>query len=284
MQLNQFKDYMHHELSVIHEFSEINSFFNILILFQLQLERVDVVLNSQLVIKTSDLNFLKNAVAELKLEKPIQYILSETEFYGLTFKVSEATLIPRPETEELVDWIINECKMKPATFQILEIGTGSGCIPISLAKNLINSEVTSVDISEKALAIASENARENGVTIDFVRGDFLLYKDFLNDQKWEIIVSNPPYVRNLEKEEIKTNVLAYEPHLALFVEDDDALIFYKEIGEYAFKKLTKTGQLFFEINQYLSKETVLLLQQIGFQKVELRKDFSGNDRMIMAMK
>ena len=217
---------------------------------------------------------------KLKLEIPIQYILGITHFYGSEFNVNENVLIPRPETEELVEWIISSAVNMPKfkNLKILDIGTGSGCIAISLVKNIPNAEVFAIDISDNALATAKENADLNKVTVAFIQRNILETKDL--EQQFDIIVSNPPYVRNLEKAEIKRNVLENEPHLALFVEDNDALIFYRKIAELATKNLSAEGKLFFEINQYLGKETVELLEKMQFKNSELRKDIYGNDRMI----
>ncbi|WP_141882971.1 peptide chain release factor N(5)-glutamine methyltransferase, partial [Flavobacterium psychrophilum] len=217
---------------------------------------------------------------QLKEQKPIQYILGETQFFGLPFYVNENTLIPRPETEELVEWIIKE-NLKISSLKnlkILDIGTGSGCIAISLAKNLPNASVFAIDVSDKALATAQKNAVLNEVDITFIEKNILQTEDL--NQEFDIIVSNPPYVRNLEKKEIHKNVLEYEPHLALFVEDNDSLLFYRKITELATRNLSNNGQLYFEINQYLGKETVELLEKYNFKNTTLKKDIYGNDRMI----
>jgi release factor glutamine methyltransferase len=237
-------------------------------------------LNIDLLFSKEEIQIWNVILDKLKLEIPIQYILGTTHFYGLEFKVNENVLIPRPETEELVEWIISSAVNMPnfKNVKILDIGTGSGCIAISLAKNIPNAEVFAIDISDKALATAKENADLNKVNVAFTQRNILETKDL--EQQFDIIVSNPPYVRNLEKAEIKPNVLANEPHLALFVEDNDALIFYRKIAELATKNLSPEGKLFFEINQYLGKETVELLEKMHFKNSELRKDIYGNDRMI----
>ena len=198
----------------------------------------------------------------------------------MEFEVNPNVLIPRPETEELVEWIIQSQKSKAESqkIKILDIGTGSGCISISLAKNLPNAQVFSIDVSEKALATAQKNTKINEVNVTFLLKNILETEDL--EQQFDIIVSNPPYVRELEKQEIKKNVLDNEPHLALFVDDNDALIFYRKIAELAQKNLSPNGQLFFEINQYLGKEMIDLLEKMGFKNIELRKDIYGNDRMI----
>jgi release factor glutamine methyltransferase len=197
----------------------------------------------------------------------------------LEFEVNPNVLIPRPETEELVDWIIESqnSELRTQKLKILDIGTGSGCIAISLAKNLPNAEVFALDVSEQALATAQRNAESNQVQIQFIHQSILETEDF--EHQFDIIVSNPPYVRDLEKQEIKKNVLDNEPHLALFVADNDALLFYRKIAQLAQKNLSPTGQLYFEINQYLGQEMVALLKEMNFQNTELRKDVYGNDRM-----
>lgn len=285
MNLTELKNTIHTKLQGLYEAEEINAFLYRLADFKLNLKRIDFALKQDLVIAKKDEGFLMNAIEELQQEKPIQYILGITEFYGLEFKVSSATLIPRPETEELVDWIITDYKHQAEISQLrlLDIGTGTGCISISLAKHLSNAQVSAIDISKTALAIAKENAQLNDVSVDFMETDILSGEALRNnEEQFDVIVSNPPYVRQLEKEEIKKNVLVYEPHLALFVDDHDALLFYRRIAAIAKKQLKKGGYLYFEINQYLGEETADLITEMGFQHVELRKDLSGNDRMIKA--
>ena len=282
MNIAVLKQYFFSELQTIQEDSEIESFFFILTEYLHNLKRIDVSLNPDFEVSEADLLKWKSIISELKTEKPIQYITGEAWFYGLRFEVNENTLIPRPETEELVEWIIEESKnlkiQQSKNLTILDIGTGSGCIPISLKKEIPNAIVSAIDVSEKALEMAKKNAVDNEVEVNFMLKNILETESL--DEKYNIIVSNPPYVRNIEKQEIKKNVLAYEPHLALFVEDNNALIFYRKIAELALTSLTSNGKLFFEINQYLGKETVELLENLGFKNIELRKDFVGNDRMI----
>lgn len=281
MNLKDLKTYFKTELSPVFELSEIEVLFYRLVEHQLSLSKIDVVLKSDFEVNSEGQLFFKSAIQELKEEKPIQYIIGSTEFYGLSFKVTEDTLIPRPETEELVDWIVKDNSDKNK-LSILDIGTGSGCIPICLAKNLPKGSISTLDVSEEAIMIAQENAKMNEVVVEFINDDILIYSGC--SEKYDVIVSNPPYVRHLEKQEIKKNVLAYEPHLALFVEDSDPLIFYRKITEFAVENLTENGVLYFEINQYLGKETVDLVKRYGFTSVELRKDLSGNDRMLKACK
>lgn len=224
---------------------------------------------------------LFEALAELKEQKPLQYILKTAYFCGLTFEVTPDTLIPRPETEELVQWI-GETVDKNVPLRILDIGTGSGCIAISLAKSLANAEVTAIDISSKALEVAKRNAENNNASVIFIQTDILETTQL--SQTYDVIVSNPPYVRMLEKASMKSNVLAYEPHTALFVEDKNPLIFYEAITELAKRYLEEGGWLFFEINQYLGVEMKELLAKHQFKNSSLQKDMYGNDRMIKAQK
>ena len=280
MLLKDYRTIFTQELTSLYDEYEIESFFYIILEDFHHMKRVDLALNPDFELSPELMHQWENVVAQLKEQRPIQYILGETEFFGLPFYVNEHTLIPRQETEELVDWIIKESKVKnqKAEFKILDIGTGTGCIAISLAKNLPNAKVFAMDVSDKALTVAKRNAERNNVDITFIHQSILETDDL--GETFDIIVSNPPYVRNLEKEEIKKNVLDYEPHLALFVEDNDALLFYRKITELAKINLAENGQLYFEINQYLGNEMVQLLQQHNFKDVELRKDIYGNDRMI----
>lgn len=289
MLLKDYRNIFFQELASLYDEYETESFFYIILEDFHHMKRVDLALNPTFELSPELLHQWENVVAQLKEQRPIQYILGETEFFGLPFYVNENTLIPRQETEELVDWIIKESKVESrrskveglkAKVKILDIGTGTGCIAISLAKNLPNAKVFALDVSDKALAVAKRNAERNNVDITFIHQSILETEDV--GETFDIIVSNPPYVRNLEKEEIKKNVLDYEPHLALFVEDNDALLFYRKITELAKINLAENGQLYFEINQYLGKEMIELLEKYHFSTIELRKDIYGNDRMLRA--
>jgi len=284
MLLKQYKTHFFDALKNMQDEREIESFFFILTEYLHNLKRVDVALNPDFELSDAAIEKWNAILKELQQEKPIQYITGEAWFYGLRFEVNENTLIPRPETEELVEWILNSPIIHhPSPITILDIGTGSGCIPIALKANLPQANVSAIDISEKALEVAKRNAVINKVDINFIQANILEVEDlFQFPSPYNIIVSNPPYVRVLEKQEIKKNVLDYEPHLALFVDDNDALLFYRKIAQLALKNLAPNGLLFFEINQYLGKETVMLLENLGFKNIELRKDFYGNDRMIKA--
>ncbi|WP_405206992.1 peptide chain release factor N(5)-glutamine methyltransferase [Aquimarina sp. LLG6339-5] len=269
-------------LSELYNREEVESFFYILSEKYLDMRRVDIALSLDNDINDNKLSCFATAKERLLNQDPIQYIIGDTEFYGLLFKVNKNVLIPRPETEELVDWIIKnqEEKKRNRKLRIIDIGTGSGCIAISLAKNIPNSEVYAIDVSEDALEVAMLNAIDNDVKVNFIKANALELDSLEGD--FDIVVSNPPYVRELEKKEIQPNVLDNEPHLALFVSDENPLIFYKKITELAKSSLTLGGLLYFEINQYLGEETKIMIQEQGYQIVNLRKDLNGNDRMIQA--
>jgi release factor glutamine methyltransferase len=287
MKIKEYRTQFIHELTPIYDAGEAESFFYLILEEHQHLKRIDLALNPDLTFSEEAIQQWNLILEQLKKEIPIQYLLGKTSFYGLDFEVNSTVLIPRPETEELVEWIIESQKLGVKSQEpransqgprILDIGTGSGCIAISLAKNIPNAQVFAIDVSEKALATAKKNAEINSVTVTFLEKNILKTEDL--EQQFDIIVSNPPYVRELEKQEIKKNVLENEPHLALFVDDNDALIFYRKIAELAQKNVSQNGQLFFEINQYLGNETVDLLEKMNFKNIELRKDIYGNDRMI----
>jgi release factor glutamine methyltransferase len=283
MLIKQYRTQFIQTLTPFYDENEAESFFYLILEEKQNLKRVDLALQPDLEFSDLEIKVWDVILEELKKEIPIQYLLGTTHFYGLDFNVNENVLIPRPETEELVEWIIESQKSGAGSesLKILDIGTGSGCIAISLAKNLPDAHVFAIDISENALATAKKNAIKNDVNVTFIQKNILETLDL--EQQFDIIVSNPPYVRNLEKHEIKKNVLDNEPHLALFVDDNDALVFYRKITELAQKNLTPNGQLFFEINQYLGKETQELVQSLGFKNTELLQDIYGNDRMLIAI-
>ncbi|CAI8267252.1 MAG: Release factor glutamine methyltransferase [Polaribacter sp. SA4-10] len=277
MNLKEYKTYFTEALSELYPQTEIDTFFFYLMEAYLDFQRTDLIIKPNFEVSTETGVLFKKALEALKKEIPIQYILGETEFYGLPFIVNRHTLIPRPETEELVEWIL-ETADTTAPLQIIDIGTGTGCIPITLAKHLPNASLFAIDISKEALRIAKQNAILNKVKLHFTEKNIL--KTTMLTQNFDIIVSNPPYVRELEKVDIKKNVLDNEPHIALFVEDDNPLLFYDKIADLAIEHLTKNGLLYFEINQYLGTETVEILHKKGFKNIELKKDVFGKDRMI----
>lgn len=222
---------------------------------------------------------IRQIVNRLLAYEPIQYILGSTSFYGYSFKVTPAVLIPRPETEELVDLIVHEEHAE--NLRLLDIGTGSGCIAISLAKQLKQPVVSALDISEKALEVAKSNADANQADVRFIHRD-ILSSDDLQLEKQDVIVSNPPYVMNREMEAMKQNVLDYEPHNALFVPDEDPLLFYRTIALFGIRYLKEGGRLYFEINAALGQETKALISELGYRDCILSKDLSQRDRIIKA--
>lgn len=282
--LVQFKE----ELSGIYEAQEIVAIFNLL------MEHVTGFNNRQLSLKgisteMQDEFAMWGYLGELKTGKPVQYVIGEASFYGLKFKVNPAVLIPRPETEELVEWVIESCRVRSAggwmpskdKLSIVDIGTGSGCIAVTLASKISGSRVIGLDVSSEAIEVAKMNALLNSVGITFVQGDILDSNLELSpDGKYDVIVSNPPYITPEEKEQMHQNVLDNEPHLALFVTQEKPLVFYEAIADFGMSNLTSGGLLFLEINEHLGKETVQMLVDKSFINIVLRKDMQGKDRMI----
>ncbi|MBU2951645.1 peptide chain release factor N(5)-glutamine methyltransferase [Tamlana agarivorans] len=280
MRLKDIQKKFHQELDAIYATEEVNSFFYTLIDVFYKVSRIDLAMDTEWSIE--DDRVIQKALKQLKKHKPIQYIIGETEFYGLTFKVDKNVLIPRPETEELVEWILKH-NNENDKINILDIGTGSGCIAISLAKYLKNANVYALDVSKPALQVAKKNAELNAVDVTFIEADILTTKN-VEDLKFDIIVSNPPYVREKEQTLMKPNVLENEPHLALFVKDDNALQFYKAITAFSVENLVDQGKLLFEINEFLGNEMIRLLQKHEFSNIELKQDIFRKDRMIKGVK
>ncbi|MFO7721396.1 MAG: peptide chain release factor N(5)-glutamine methyltransferase [Gillisia sp.] len=282
MLVSQIKTKFFDQLKEEYPSGEIQSFFNLLTEAYLKMSRLDLALDHGRELSIAEEKMFEDSLLRLLKHEPIQYIIGETEFFGLKFKVNNNVLIPRPETEELVHWILEDFKnLKTGELSILDIGTGSGCIAISLAKKLPNARVSAIDISEEALKIAASNARMNDVEIDFIMQDILKTTEL--PEKYDLIVSNPPYVRELEKKEMHRNVLENEPEMALYVKDQEPLIFYQKITKLAETGLNQGGSLYFEINQYLGKETEEVLNRSGFKSFS-GKDMFGNDRMLKGTK
>jgi release factor glutamine methyltransferase len=318
MKFKAIRDVFHKELATLFSSSEIDSFLYKLIEDYCGYNRLFLALKPDEVIAKAEELRLIDALVQLKKEKPIQQILGKTHFYNLEFEINEHILIPRPETEELVDWIVSDLKLKNSEVQnsnsklqipnlesqisnfqtqnlnsesscleqqpikILDIGTGSGCIAIALAKYIPNAAVFAMDISDEALKMAEKNAERHNVKITFIKADILNLQRI--EEEFTIIVSNPPYVRLSEKNQMKNNVLNYEPHIALFVPDENPLLFYEKISLWALEHLKENGLLYFEINQYLGKTIVELLKANGFCNTALRKDIYGNDRILRGIK
>jgi release factor glutamine methyltransferase len=281
--IKKYRQYFINSLEDLYSIEELQSIFYLLAEKLLHLSRIDITLQlDNTLTSDEEINF-NQAIDRLKIYEPVQYILGETEFFGYPFLVNKQVLIPRPETEELVSWIIEDVDKKETT--ILDIGTGSGCIAISLAKKLNNAVVSAIDISNKAIEVAKKNALINNVNVEYSSVDVLNFKDklVLQDKwksKFDIIVSNPPYVRMQEKKLMQLNVIDHEPDIALFVEDDDPLLFYRRISELSRQYLKHNGTLYLEINEYLGVEMEKMLNEAGFKHVELKKDMFGKNRMI----
>ncbi len=278
--MEEIMKYIQTELKGYYPDNEIQSFGYLLLEKITGFSRSEILINKNTKFSSEQWNKLNSFLFKLKEYVPIQYLLGETEFYGLNFLVNSSVLIPRPETEELIEWIVKE-NDKNSALQILDIGTGSGCIAISLKHEFPFANVDACDISHEAIETARLNAKINHTEIHFFEADIL--KNPLFDKKWDIIVSNPPYVPENEKETLLPNVLNYEPLLALFVPKDDPLLFYRNIVDFAQIHLNQGGKLYFEIHYKAGENIVTLLEQEGFQQIELKKDLSGNDRMIRAI-
>jgi release factor glutamine methyltransferase len=271
------------ELLTLYDVKEIDSLCMLALAEIADLSSAKIKAFPETVITSEQAIELNDVLIRLKTGEPLQYILGHIEFYGLPFKVNPSVLIPRPETEELVDWIISLVGSGQfAVSNILDIGTGSGCIAISLKKNILNANVSAIDISPQALQTAKENAELNNVNVTFIQADILNLNSEIEIPKSEIIVSNPPYVTFEDKKQMHANVTDFEPHTALFVPENDPLIFYKAIADFAVTHLEKGGLLFFEINENYGEQMVELLTDKSFKNIKLRKDMSGKDRVIKA--
>lgn len=273
--------FYHEQLQDIYSKNEINELLYISFSHVLNFSREDMQLRKDEFLNQSDLIIVYDIAKDLATKKPIQYVLNEAWFYGEKYFVNENVLIPRPETEELVELICNENKLTALT--LLDIGTGSGCIPISIKKKKSDWNVHAIDVSKAALEVARKNSADLKTPISFYEIDILKTQSIEN-LTFDIIVSNPPYIAKNEAHTMNDNVLEFEPHLALFVENNVPLLFYKVISDFAQANLNQGGKLYFEINQRLGKEVIELLERKGFSNVLLHKDLSGNDRMVSANK
>jgi len=281
MELISFKKEMHAQLTESYPKNEIDSFFYRLLDHHLGMSKMDCALHPNRRLSISQLNELMSALTQLQKHIPLQYIIGQTSFQGSFLHVTPSVLIPRPETEELVAWAIDSAQ-PPSVQRILDIGTGSGCIAISLAKAFPEADTTAIDISKSALKLAKQNAVQNQVIVDFQCVNILENQSVADS--YDLIISNPPYVTFSEKKQMNANVLDHEPHRALFVPDSNPLLFYNAIGSFASQHLSDNGLLFFEINEQYGKSVVTLLKDLKFHDIELRKDFRGKDRMIRAKK
>jgi release factor glutamine methyltransferase len=277
MKLKDLKKDFITKLAITYPNEEILSIFKILCKQYMNMSPTKLLLAGEELINNKQIDMFSKAIIKLLSEEPIQYILETTSFYGLEFICSPSALIPRPETEELVDWIV---KSETNEIKILDIGTGTGCISVSLA-NRNGFVVDALDVSSSALELAKQNAKKNQVDINFIEADIF---EYISDKQYDLIVSNPPYIRNLEKKKMQNNVLNFEPQLALFVEDDDPLVFYNSILQFANSNLYEKGSVYFEINENFSKEMESLLYSYGFTEIELKKDSFGKNRFIRGLK
>ena len=273
--MNNLKQYFENQLITQFPQSEINEIYLLAAENVFGLPRTEILLNKNTKITENQTKKFENIVARLKTGEPIQYILGEAWFYGLKLIVNNSVLIPRPETEELVEWILSDNQQNA---EILDIGTGSGCIAIALAKNNANFRVSALDISDEALKVAKKNTELQNVDIQFIKGDILKIPVF--EQKFDIIVSNPPYIPENELINIEQTVKDFEPHIALFAPQNNPLIFYEKIAQFTKNQLNTNGKLYFEIQRDYSTQVVKLLNSMNFNNIEVRKDISGNERMV----
>lgn len=267
------------ELKDIYDADELLNIF----LISLDINRTTFFLKSDRIMPVDELLVQQNRLRLLKSGMPVQYVVGEADFYGRRFEVNQHVLIPRPETEELVKWIINTCMERKNLINpsFLDIGTGSGCIPITIASHISASEVTAIDISTGALEMAAKNAKRHRVDIHFVEADIL---SFQSDVSYDFIISNPPYVSESEKEYMRSNVVDYEPHIALFVSNEDPLIYYRAVAQFGCTNLRPGGHIFFEINEQFAAEVTDLLIHLGYGDIEIRKDLFGKDRMVRCIR
>ncbi len=280
--VNTMMEYYRSELKEIYPTEEVESLIYLVFLHYKDWNRIEIRMNAESALTESELLQFHWTLKRLKKEEPIQQILGETEFYGLPFTVTPDVLIPRQETEELVDLIIKEAG---ANSRVLDIGTGSGCIAVTLAKKLNGAEVFAMDVSKAALEVAKENGTKNYVKLNALEGDVLRTESLPKEiGQLTTIVSNPPYILEQEKSEMSKNVLEFEPHLALFVKNDDPLLFYRKIGHLAYNHLLSGGRLYFEINEQYGTQTQELLNSIGFSDIRIIKDINQKDRIVAAIR
>ena len=281
MLLQELRKLYHKELEPLYPVVEIDSILDILLEHYLGIGRFILALQPRYTLTREEEKPLFEALARLLEEEPVQYITETERFFGLDFKVNPNVLIPRPETEDLIRWILDDLSDHGQELKILDVGTGSGNIAVSLAEQLPGSQIYALDVSEEALKIASDNAKTNNVEVQFIHAD-IRNLDRLNDP-FDIIVSNPPYVRNSESRMMKNNVKKYEPTKALFVPDEAPLLFYECIARFGRNNLNPGGRLYLEINQYLGQDVIQLLEEEHYEEVELKSDIFGKDRMVKAV-
>jgi len=285
--INSAYQYLKNNLTDIYDERESANIAELIIEKISGLKRTERILNKQQPLKIEQINTIENYLQELINHKPVQYVLNEAWFAGMKFFVDENVLIPRPETEELVEWIVQDAGLSLTAYHspltILDIGTGSGCIAIALKNKIKNADVFAIDISEPALKIAASNAQESNTDINFAKANILQNQIKINMPLFDVIVSNPPYITKKESAEMHTNVIAYEPYVALFVPDENPLLFYNAISDFALSHLKEKGNLYFEIHENFANDIVNLMQQKGFQSIEIKKDLQQKNRMVKAV-
>ena len=270
--------YIRESLSDLYPEQELLSISRLLISKVTGFSFTEILLNKNTIFSLYQRQLIDNYLTELRKHRPVQYVLGETEFCGLTFDVNEAVLIPRQETEELVEWIV---RMEPSEVKILDLGTGSGCIPIALKKLMPQASVSACDLSLDALKVARSNAAKNGVVVDFFQLDIL--NEIPTDGLYDCLVSNPPYIPIMEKAEIAVGVKDFEPEMALFVPDDDPLLFYRSIALMGHKVLREGGRVYLETHRDYALDVLKLFEKLNYTDVEIKKDIAGNDRMVRAV-
>jgi len=285
MTLNEARTVLTKELNKIYDSDELKNIVDLVLEYVTSMPRIEQSKTKLSYLTCGQLETIDSITERLKRNEPVQYVLGEAWFAGLKFTVNKNVLIPRPETEELVDWIVKENAQRStrnAQFSMIDIGTGSGCIPIALKKKLPEADVSAIDVCSEALFTATENAIEHKVDVDFILLDFLDEEKWKERGQFDVIVSNPPYVTQNEKDTMHARVKEFEPHLALFVPDNDALLFYRKLSDFSLKHLKPGGSLFVEINESLGDAVVNLFRSAGFAHLELKKDMQGKDRMLRA--
>ena len=279
--MKQASEFIRQQLTELFSDREITHIINRILCYVCHMQSYQLLTHKDKQLSQTEQMQIREFVSRLQNHEPIQYIMGETEFFGLSFDVNRSVLIPRPETEELVEWVLEDNQNKK-NLNILDIGTGSGCIAVSLAKHLQNANVSGLDISSEALSVANQNAKKNQVNVKWILADILNDSGQAIPNKLDIIISNPPYVIEQEKDVMQRNVLDYEPQIALFVPNQKALMFYERIADYGKERLKEGGSLYFEINANFGKETCDMLQKKGYRDIDLRRDISGKDRMTKA--
>ena len=283
MTFNEARTVLTKELKNVYDSDELKNIIDLVIEFVTSLPRMEQVKAKKNYLTCEQLESIDTITERLKRNEPVQYVLGEAWFDGMKFKVNKNVLIPRPETEELVDWIVKEAVINnQRAVSILDVGTGSGCIPITIKRKLPAANVSAIDVCSEALFTATENAMELNAEVNFVLLDFLDEEKWTELGQYDIIISNPPYIRQSELSTMHEKVKEFEPHLALFVPDNDALLFYKKLSSFSLKHLAPGGILFVEINEALGEQVGDMFRAAGFGKIELRKDMQGKDRMVSA--